>query len=124
MSNHYQRENEEPAAFICNHCRRTVLNNQPGTHHRNHCPFCLWSRHLDHIPGDRKAGCFGAMEPIAIWVKPGGEWSLIHRCQSCKTVHPNRIAGDDNEMLLLSLAAKALANPPFPLEYVLRDGVR
>jgi ribosome biogenesis GTPase len=31
-------------------------------------------------------------------------------------VRTNRIAGDDNAALLLSLAVRPLANPPFPLD--------
>ncbi|MEF2898636.1 MAG: RNHCP domain-containing protein, partial [[Eubacterium] siraeum] len=42
-------------------------------------------------------------------------WALIHRCKKCGELKINRIAADDNEYLLLSLACKPLANPPFPL---------
>lgn len=56
------------------------------------------------------------MEPIAIWVQPGGEWSLVHRCGTCKVVRVNRVAGDDNELALMSLAARPIAQPPFPLD--------
>jgi len=87
----------------------------PGTRHRNHCPACLWSAHLDERPGDRASPCGGGMEPIAIWVRPDGEWALVHRCGGCQAVRVNRVAGDDNEALLLSLAARPMAQPPFPL---------
>ena len=86
-----------------------------GTNNRNHCPHCLSSIHLDNIPGDRSADCGGIMEPISIYVRPDGEWALIHRCKKCGELKINRIAADDNEYLLLSLACKPLANPPFPL---------
>lgn len=56
------------------------------------------------------------MEPIAVWVQPSGEWALVHRCASCKVVGVNRIAGDDNEHALCSLAARPIALPPFPLD--------
>jgi hypothetical protein len=112
---------QDSNAFICGHCKRTVPAGTPGTRHRNHCPWCLWSRHLDERTGDRKSACYGQMEPIAIWVKEDGEWSIVHRCQSCSTVRLNRIAGDDSELTLLSLAVQPLARPPFPLEYVVRD---
>ena len=46
------------------------------------------------------------------------EWMLIHRCKSCGQLHENRIAGDDSVMLLLAIAAKPLANPPVPLEFL------
>ena len=92
----------------------------PGTRHRNHCPLCLWSRHLDTAPGDRAAGCAGAMEPIAVSVHADGEWALVHRCGACSAVRLNRIAGDDNPLALMQLAVKPLARPPFPLEMLTR----
>ena len=44
-----------------------------------------------------------------------GEWALLHRCRMCGTIHANRVAADDNPLLLMSLASKPLACPPFPL---------
>jgi len=97
----------------------------PGTRHRNHCPSCLWSRHVDASTGDRLADCGHAMEPIAIWVQPRGEWSIVHRCHGCGDLRCNRIAGDDNEFALASLAARPVARPAFPLERIGRsDGGR
>ena len=58
------------------------------------------------------------MEPLAVFVAQGGEWMLIHRCKSCGVLHENRIAGDDSVMLLLAVAAKPLANPPVPMEFL------
>ena len=58
------------------------------------------------------------MEPIAISVRGDGEWVLVHRCSGCHEVHLNRTAGDDNELLLLRLAVKPLAQPPFPIERI------
>jgi hypothetical protein len=72
--------------------------------------------HLDIEPGDREADCGGVMEPISVWVRKGGEWAVIHRCRLCGTLSSNRIAADDNDMLLLSLAVRPLGNPPFPLD--------
>lgn len=56
------------------------------------------------------------MEPIAICVRGGGEWVLVHRCTGCGEVHLNRTAGDDSPLLLMRLAVRPLAAPPFPLE--------
>ncbi len=93
----------------------------PGTAHRNHCPNCLWSRHLDDDhPGDRDADCGSSMEPIAVSVRGDGEWVLVHRCCGCGEVHLNRTAGDDNPLLLMRVAVKPLARPPFPLELLTR----
>jgi hypothetical protein len=60
------------------------------------------------------------MEPIAVWARKGGEWALIHRCAACGALSSNRIAADDNEMLLLSIAARPLAHPAFPLDRLCR----
>ena len=106
--------NEE--TFICSHCGLAVPPPRAGTAHRNHCPYCLWSRHVDIKPGDRRCYCRGGMEPVAIWARGDGEWVLLHRCEVCGTIKPNRIAGDDDEPALLALAARAIARPPFPVE--------
>ena len=95
----------------------------PGTLHRNHCPSCLWSRHLDDTPGDRDADCGASMEPIAICVRADGEWALVHRCGGCSAVSVNRVAGDDNPLALMRIAVRPLARPPFPLETLRVAGV-
>ncbi len=71
---------------------------------------------MDEEPGDRASDCHGAMEPVAVWVRPGGDWALIHRCRSCGHLQSTRIAGDDNEVALVSLAVRPIAQPPFPLD--------
>jgi hypothetical protein len=104
-------------SFRCQRCRLDVPADAPGSRYRNHCPNCLWSRHLDDdTPGDRASDCGSSMEPIAITVRGGGEWVLVHRCLACDEIHLNRSAGDDNPLLLLRLAIRPLAQPPFPLE--------
>ncbi|MBN1404641.1 MAG: RNHCP domain-containing protein [Opitutales bacterium] len=98
----------------CRHCAACFDISAPGTRNRNHCPHCLWSVHLDVQPGDRASKCGGEMEPIAVSMRPDGEWILLHRCNKCGVIHANRIAGDDNAVALMALAARPLANPPFP----------
>lgn len=112
------RSRRGPASFRCRHCGLDVPAQAPGTAHRNHCPNCLWSRHVDDRPGDRAADCGAAMEPVAIAVRGVGEWVLVHRCRGCEVVHLNRSAGDDSPLLLLRLALRPLAQPPFPLEHL------
>ncbi len=102
--------------FICRYCGRSVSTEVPGTNYRNHCPWCLRSVHLDKGVGDRSSSCQGIMEPIAVSVKGRGEWVLIHQCSGCGALRANRIAGDDNELALLSLAVRPVAQPPFPLD--------
>ena len=110
-----RRAAPEPA-FQCEHCRQAIPAQAHGTRHRNHCPHCLWSLHVDLRPGDRRCGCKGEMEPIAVWVRPDGEWAIVHRCTKCAAVRVNRVAGDDNAVALMSLALQPLARPPFPLD--------
>jgi hypothetical protein len=54
------------------------------------------------------------MDPIGIWVKDDGEWAIIHRCRKCGNIRTNRVAADDNEVLLLAMAALPLSRLPFP----------
>ena len=58
------------------------------------------------------------MEPVAVWVRKGGEWAIIHRCRLCGKLTSNRIAADDNPMLLMSIAMRPLCTPPFLLERI------
>jgi RNHCP domain len=110
-----------PDTFRCRNCRLDVPMRAPGTRHRNHCPNCLWSRHVDDdVPGDRAAECHGTMEPVSVCVRPGGEWALVHRCTGCGAMRLNRTAGDDNALALMRLAVRPLADPPFPLEWLTR----
>lgn len=101
--------------FTCAVCGIASPPEYAGSAHRNHCPRCLSSAHLDDAPGDRASLCGGIMDPIGVWVRKNGEWAIIHRCRSCGTLRSNRIAADDNPTLLMSIAVKPLASPPFPL---------
>lgn len=116
MSRDQRVRRPRASSFRCTHCSIDVPTGAPGTQHRNHCPTCLWSRHLDVRPGDRAAACGSAMEPIAVGVRGQGEWLLVHRCRGCDALSANRTAGDDSPLLLVRLAARPLALPPFPLE--------
>jgi hypothetical protein len=117
-STHRQRARARGTnSFRCGHCGIDVPVDAPGTSHRNHCPNCLWSRHLDEeTPGDRAADCRALMEPIAISVRGDGEWLLIHRCRACAALNLNRSAADDSPLLLVRLAVRPLVQSPFPLE--------
>ena len=105
-------------SFICRVCGRLVVPEGAGSGHRNHCPNCLHSLHVDVEPGDRASDCGGLMEPIAVWVRKNGEWAVIHRCRRCGGLSSNRVAADDNPMKLMSIAMKPVAFPPFPLERI------
>ena len=110
------RRNACNESFICKSCGKLIVPDGAGTQHRNHCPYCLCSVHVDNEPGDRASLCHGIMNPIGVWVRNDGEWAIIHRCKSCGALSSNRIAADDSPMLLMSIAVKPLSRPPFPLE--------
>jgi len=102
-----RRERSDVKGFTCRHCNLYVPCDPTlaGVQNRNHCPYCLWSRHLDwRIAGDRLAGCRAIMQPIGLTIKRSrnkyagerdGELMLIHRCTICAKVAINRIAADD-----------------------------
>jgi hypothetical protein len=95
--------------FRCVGCRLEVSLDAPGSAHRNHCPNCLASLHVDHrTPGDRAADCRGRMEALSLTTRSDGEWMIIHQCLSCEGLSANRIAGDDNALALMRLALKPL----------------
>lgn len=82
--------------FICANCGKKVLLKAPGTKNRNHCPFCLYSTHVDMQKGDREAICRGLMPPIGRFYKADGEEMLVHKCNKCGFIRWNRVAGDDS----------------------------
>ena len=107
--NNYKQVHREAQAggFKCAHCKRwVVINPFIGTANRNHCSYCLWSKHVDVKKGDRKEACHGGMEPIGLTFKyegygRQGELMLIHQCAECSHLSINRIAADDsNEEIL------------------------
>ncbi|MBQ3528859.1 MAG: RNHCP domain-containing protein [Clostridia bacterium] len=114
----YYKNHPSTEIFTCKFCGHEVFPDGAGSKHRNHCPYCLSSKHLDIEPGDRASNCGGIMEPVAVWVRKGGEWAIIHRCKICGALSSNRIAADDNPMKLMSIAMKPVSLPPFPLEKI------
>jgi hypothetical protein len=90
--------------FRCKHCGKFVGPVPSGGSHRNHCPFCLYSRHVDETrSGDRASMCGGSMEPIGQFTRLKGEHVIVHRCLSCGFERYNRIAADDDFDRVLSL---------------------
>lgn len=91
-------------AFTCGHCQRYVGPLPSGGHNRNHCPFCLYSRHVDaERSGDRASACKGLMEPIGVFERPNGEEVLVHRCVKCGFERFNRVGADDDEAQVAAL---------------------
>jgi hypothetical protein len=93
--------------FKCHYCLAHVCTHPilSGVNNRNHCPYCLRSRHVDLLrPGDRMSACKAIMEPIGLTIKQrqkkygsgrAGELMLIHRCSVCGKLSINRVAADD-----------------------------
>lgn len=91
--------------FVCGNCQRQVEPIKFGGSYRNHCPFCLWSKHVDGpIPGDRSSSCGGLMEPIGVQTRRTGEYVLVHKCVKCGFERYNRVAGDDDMELIAKLS--------------------
>ena len=98
----YKQTSEE--VFKCKHCRVFVCPLYSGGRHRNHCPFCLYSLHVDdRKPGDRMSTCGCRMEPVGRFQRPNEEYVVIHRCLGCGFERFNRIAADDDFDLVLAL---------------------
>ena len=90
--------------FRCRHCKMVVGPPPSGGRHRNHCPSCLYSRHVDdRRPGDRASHCGASMAPVGVFTRRNGEYALMHRCLSCAIERHNRIAADDDFDRVLAL---------------------
>lgn len=80
-------------SFICDNCKKNV--NVLNYTSRDHCPFCLYSKHVDINPGDRLNNCNGLMEPIEI-EKYKDTYKIIYKCRICNEIHKNIMANDDD----------------------------
>ena len=87
--------------FICENCNQEVKKLNYTA--RDHCPNCLYSKHLDINPGDRLNECQGLMKPIGI-EKYKDTYKIIYKCLKCSQIHKNIIANDDNMDLIISLS--------------------
>jgi hypothetical protein len=92
----FQRRRE---VFICENCGAAVK----GNGYTNHCPVCLWSKHVDINPGDRLSDCGGMMEPIGIEMK-SQKYIIVHRCIKCGFKKKNKVSPGDDFGALLSLS--------------------
>ncbi len=122
--------------FECKHCHNLVISAPAiaGVKNRNHCPYCLWSKHVDlHKPGDRLAACKEEMRPVGLTLKSTrdkyakaetGELMLIHQCVACDSVSINRIAADDDVKQILAVFEDSL-DMDSPLKALLQNcGIR
>jgi hypothetical protein len=86
--------------FVCEKCGFFV----EGNGYTNHCPKCLWSKHVDVFPGDRQEKCLGMMEPIGI-TKTGDEYVISHKCTKCGLKKTNKAVKEDNFDLIIEISA-------------------
>jgi rubrerythrin len=89
--------------FVCEHCGSKVK----GNGYTNHCPYCLYSKHVDINPGDRQSNCGRLMEPIAVESTNKG-YTIIFRCIRCGTVKRNKSAENDDFEKILEIARKSI----------------
>ena len=101
--------------FVCLACHQFVSAEiaLSGVQNRNHCPYCLASRHLDLFEaGDRLAACKAGMRAVALTLKKTrkkyadsrqGEMMLVHVCEDCGRVSINRIAADDDPQSVMEV---------------------
>ena len=87
--------------FICENCHKEVK--KLGYTARDHCPYCLYSKHVDINPGDRQNSCQGLLKPIGI-EKFKNSYKIIYSCTKCHELHKNIAANDDNFDMLIYLS--------------------
>jgi Zn finger protein HypA/HybF involved in hydrogenase expression len=100
MKKFTQRDEE----FICENCNKKV--NKLLYTSRDHCPYCLYSKHVDINPGDRLNTCLGLLKPIGI-EKYKKTYKIIYKCERCNTIHKNIIANDDNMDKIIDLSVES-----------------
>jgi DNA-directed RNA polymerase subunit RPC12/RpoP len=121
--------------FVCLHCGAFVSaeSTLSGVRNRNHCPYCLSSRHLDQFEaGDRLSACKARMRPVGLTLKriakkyatrTQGELMLVHLCEDCGKISINRIAADDDDEMILSILEKSAGLDPGTHDLLAQDGI-
>ena len=89
--------------FICDYCGKKVepLNYTA----RDHCPYCLCSKHVDINPGDRLESCHGKLIPIEL-EKHKAPYKIVFKCDKCHMIKKNIMAMDDDLDTLLDIIKK------------------
>jgi len=86
--------------FTCENCNEEVK--ALGYTARDHCPYCLYSKHVDKNPGDRENTCKGLLKPIGI-EKYKNTYKILYQCEKCGELHKNIVADDDNMEKIIEL---------------------
>lgn len=87
--------------FICENCNKKVL--KAGYTSRDHCPYCLYSKHVDINPGDRLNECKGVLKPTGI-EKFKDTYKIIYKCQKCNIIHKNIVSKDDDMNIIIQIS--------------------
>lgn len=88
-------------SFICENCNKLV--DKLGYSSRDHCPYCLYSKHVDINPGDRQNKCQGLLTPYQI-EKYKNTYKIIYKCSKCNAIHKNIMADDDDFNIIIKLS--------------------
>ena len=96
-----KRFSENDEGFICENCGKSVGKLIYSS--RDHCNYCLYSKHVDIMPGDRLNNCMGLLKPIGI-ERFKDTYKIVYKCEKCNKIHKNIIAKDDNYDEIISLS--------------------
>ena len=89
--------------FICEHCGKKVTKAEYTA--RDHCPYCLYSKHVDINPGDRQNTCRGLLKPTGV-EKFKDTYKIIYKCESCGQEHKNIVANDDDMQEIIRISVQ------------------
>ena len=92
--------------FVCENCGKEVKKLKYSC--RNHCPYCLHSKHVDINPGDRMEKCHGDLEPLSLKIDSKKGYVIIFKCKKCGAIKRNKAAKDDNIDLIVQLSTKQI----------------
>ena len=71
-------------SFVCENCGKKVDKLIYSS--RDHCPYCLCSKHVDKLPGDRAEDCKGILRPLqTIPTKDG--FDIVYKCDKCPYIN-------------------------------------
>ena len=87
--------------FVCENCGKKVT--KLGYSCRNHCPYCLYSKHVDKNPGDREETCHGLLRPIGVEINSKKGYVIVFKCIKCGAIRKNKVAEDDNMELIYKI---------------------
>ena len=87
--------------FVCENCGNKISKLNYTA--RDHCNYCLYSKHVDINPGDRQNDCHGLLVPCGV-EKFKNTYKIIYKCEKCGMQHKNIMANDDNMDVIIYLS--------------------